>query len=315
MKIFLAGGSGTIGIPLIRALTAAGHDVFATTRTETKQDLLRAAGATPVVVDALDALGLEQAVGEAEPTHVIHQLTALPKDGPRRSSDLAATNRLRIDGTRNLLRASIAAGVTRFIGGSFALAGAAVSHPTGDGTLDETAEAVRSMETQILDAARGHAIEGIVLRYGFFYGANVPSTVALVDQLRRRRVPAIRGDHGQLPQIHLDDAVSATLAALDRGASGAIYEIVDDQAISLSDMVRITAAAVGAPEPLTVPAWMPRLVMPYVARLLDVRVPWSNLKAREGLGWKPRFPTMADGLREFAPAGQANRERIEAARV
>ena len=121
MNIFLAGGSGTIGIPLVRALVAAGHQVTALTRSPGKQAALRALGARPAVADALDRDALITVVEAAHPTHVIHQLTALPKDGPRRPSDLNATNRLRVDGTRNLLDAAVNAGTRRFIVGSFAI--------------------------------------------------------------------------------------------------------------------------------------------------------------------------------------------------
>jgi nucleoside-diphosphate-sugar epimerase len=294
MRIFVAGGSGTIGVPLVKALVRAGHQVTATTRSTEKQLMLRALGASPVVVDALDADALAAAVRTAAPTHVIHQLTALPKAGIRRASELEPTNRLRDEGTRNLLKAAIAARATRFIGGSFALLGAAPA--TGDSSIGPAADAIRSMESQITNAARAGAIEGIVLRYGMFYGAGSPSTDELVKMVRRRWLPAIRHDRGQLPYIHLDDAVSATVAALDRGRSSETYDIVDDRAMSFSDMVRELASAVGAPPPFTVPAWLPRLVMPYMARLVAVRLPLSNAKAETEFGWRPRYPTIHEGL-------------------
>jgi nucleoside-diphosphate-sugar epimerase len=129
-----------------------------------------------------------------------------------------------------------------------------------------------------------------------FYGAGSPSTDELVKMVRRRWLPAIRLDRGQLPYIHLDDAVSATVAALDRGRSSETYDIVDDRAMSFSDMVRELASAVGAPPPFTVPAWLPRLVMPYMARLVAVRLPLSNAVAAADLGWRPRYPTIHEGL-------------------
>jgi nucleoside-diphosphate-sugar epimerase len=297
MRIFVAGGSGTIGVPLVKALVRAGHQVTATTRSPDKQLMLRAFGASPVVVDALDADALAAAVRTAAPTHVIHQLTALPKAGIKRASELEPTNRLRDEGTRNLLNAAIAARATRFIGGSFALLGAAPA--TGDSSIGPAADAMRSMESQITNAARAGAIEGIVLRYGMFYGAGSPSTDELVKMVRRRWLPAMRHDRGQLPYIHLDDAVSATVAALDRGRSSETYDIVDDRAMSFSDMARKLAGAVGAPPPFTVPAWLPRLVMPYMARLIAIRLPLSNAKAAADLGWRPRYPTIHEGLAQM----------------
>lgn len=299
MRIFVAGGSGTIGVPLVRSLVDAGHQVTATTRSPAKQNMLRALGATPVVVDALDADALTDALRAASPSHVIHQLTALPKAGPRRASELEPTNRLRDEGTRNLLRAAIAARATRLIGGSFALIGAAPSSVVVDPGIALAADAVRSMESQITNAARAGSIEGIVLRYGMFYGAGSPSTDELVELVRRRRLPAIRHDRGQLPYIHLDDAVGATIAALDRGRSGETYDIVDNRAVSYSDMVRTLAAALGAPPPFTVPGWLPRLVMPYIARLIEIRLSLSNAKAAAELDWRPRYPTLHEGLAQM----------------
>jgi nucleoside-diphosphate-sugar epimerase len=250
-----------------------------------------------MVVDALDAEAVERAVRAASPTHVIHQLTALPKGGPRRARDLTATNRLRIDGTRNLLRAAIAAGTKRFIGGSFALLGTAPTTLRTDAGVREAAAAVQSMESQILDAARAGAIEGIVLRYGVFYGPGNPGTEQMMALVRRRRLPTIRHDHGHLPFIHVEDAVSATLAALDRGPSGSVYDIVDDRPASFSEVVREMAAAAGAPPPFAVPRWVIRLAMPYMAGMLSLRVSLSNAKAHAELDWRPIFPSYGEGLR------------------
>ena len=295
MKVFVAGASGTIGIPLVKALVAAGHQVTALTRSPEKQDKLRRLGATPAIADALDPEALRSAVLAAGPTHVIHQLTALPKEGPSRASDLIATNRLRIDGTRNLLEASIRAGARRFIGGSFALLPGADARPAPQ-RINEAADATRSMESQILEASRSNKIEGIVVRYGLFYGPTNPSTTKMIEMIRKHRFPTIRGDQGQLPFIHLDDAVSATVAALNHGTPGATYDVVDDQAISISDAVRLIAEHIGAPPPRSMPAWVLRLLMPYRARMLSTRLPLSNAKARTELRWRPMFPTLREGL-------------------
>jgi len=297
LRVFVAGGSGAIGIPLVRALVAAGHEVTALTRSLEKRPLLRDLGATPAVADALDAGALKAAVAAARPTHVIHQLTALPKGGPRRASELAATNRLRVDGTRNLLDAAIAAGATRIIGGSFALI--AEPRPSLPRQARAGADAIVSMETQILDATRAHRIEGLVLRYGLFYGPHTPSTEQMVALVRRRLLPVVRGDHGLLPCIHIDDAVSATVAALDKGTPGSVYDIVDDRPVSMTEIVKAIAEYTGAPAPFAVPAWLPRLLAPYLAGVTSLRLPLSNARARADLGWQPRFSTWRDGLSEM----------------
>jgi nucleoside-diphosphate-sugar epimerase len=256
--------------------------------------MLRALGVTPAVADALDADALARVVVAAKPTHVIHQLTALPKGGPKSARDLVATNHLRVDGTRHLIAAAIAAGATRIIGGSFALMGAA--KPGLPAPVEEAAAAVRSMESQILDANRSGAIEGIVLRYGLFYGAEAASTVEMMALARRRMLPMICGDRSVLPCIHVDDAASATVAALDHGRAGSTYDIVDDEPVSFSGIVAEVASAAGAPQPIAVPSWLPRLVAPYMARMISLRLPLSNQQARAALGWRPSFPNIRAGL-------------------
>ena len=302
MDIFVAGGSGTIGVPLVRALVARGHRVVATTRSPEKQAMLRALGATPVVVDALDPGALTAVVRSAAPTHVIHELTALPKGGVRRAADLDATNRLREEGTRNLLLAAVAVGARRIIAGSFGALGSAPAPLRSNRKIYRSIEAVQSMESQILDASRRGLIEGVVLRYGLFYGPENPSTDEWVALVRKRRVPRIRHDHGQVPFIHVADVVAATVAALDRGASGSVYDIVDDRPASFSDMVSEMAMLTGAPPPPALPAWILRLAMPYMAHMFGQRLALSNEKARRELGWTPMYPTYREGLRHTISA-------------
>ena len=295
MNVFVAGASGTIGVPLVRALVAAGHHVTALTRSPGKREALQTLGASPVIANALDRDALVGAVVAAHPTHVIHQLTALPREGPRRASDVEATNRLRRDGTRNLLQAAISSHARRFIVGSFAPL--AASAPAT--MQNAAAAAVRSMESQVLEATRQGLIDGIVLRYGMFYGPGVPSTAALVELVRKRRWPVVRGDAGQLPIIHIDDAVSATVLALDGAAAGSTYEIVDDHPASMTEIVTTLAKYAGSPPPLRVPAWLPRLVAPYMARVTAIRMPLSNARAKAELGWAPRYPTFREGLADM----------------
>ena len=294
LNVFLAGGSGAIGVPIVRALVAGGHQVTALTRSAANEPMLRALGATPAVADALDADALRRVVVQARPTHVIHQLTALPKGGPRSARDLVPTNRLRTEGTKNLVDAAVAAGAKRFIAGSFALIGSATSDVPAE--AQAAADAVRSMESQVLDASARGRFEGIILRYGLFYGPDNGMTQQMIALARRRMLPTVRGDRGLLPPIHIDDAANATIAALDHGAAGSIYDIVDDHPVSLSDIVRTIAESAGAPRPFAVPAWLPRLLAPYMARMFAIRLPLSNQKARVELGWRPRYPNIRDGL-------------------
>jgi nucleoside-diphosphate-sugar epimerase len=295
MNVFLAGGSGAIGVPLVRQLVAGGHQVTASTRSSANADMLAKLGATPAIVDALDADALRRVVIDAHPTHVIHQLTALPKYGPKSARDLAPTNRLRTEGTRNLLAASIAAGAKRIVGGSFALLGAAKTAPF-PADMQDAADAVRSLESQILDASARGLLEGVILRYGLFYGPDNGMTEQMVALARRRLLPTVRGDRGLMSSIHLEDAASATIAALERAPAGSTYDIVDDQPVSMSEIAIAIAESVGAPRPFAVPSWLPRLLSPYMARMMAIRLPLSNAKARAELGWRPAYPTIRDGL-------------------
>jgi 2-alkyl-3-oxoalkanoate reductase len=297
MKVFVAGGSGTIGIPLVRALVAAGHEVTALTRSSSKRDELFASGASVAVADALNRETLIAAVEAARPTHIVHQLTALPKGGPRRPSDLEATNRLRIDGTRNLIEAAAHVGTPRFVVGSFAMLSARGS--VAPAVVDDAAAAVQSMERQVLEATRRGSIEGVILRYGLFYGLETPSTVTMIEMVRKRRLPIVRGDAGQLPLIHVVDAVNATLLALDRAPAGGVYDIVDDRAASMTEIVETIAEYTRSPAPLRVPGWLPRLIAPYMARMTSIRMPLSNTAAKSDLGWRPKYPTMRDGLADM----------------
>lgn len=294
MNVFVAGGTGAIGVPLVRLLVAEGHHVTASTRSVANAGALERLGAVPVVVDALDADRLRRAVVDARPTHVLHELTALPKGGAKSARDLEATNRLRIDGTRNLIAAAVAAGASRIAAGSFA---PIASSAAPAAVMSAAAAALRSMESQILAASRSGAIEGIILRYGLFYGPEAASTVEMIAMARRRMLPAIRGDRSLLPCIHVDDAAAATVAALERAPAGSSYDIVDDHGASFSEIVRCVAEAAGASRPLAVPLWLTRLVAPFMARMIAIQLPLSNARARAELGWRPRYPTIREGLR------------------
>ena len=154
------------------------------------------------------------------------------------------------------------------------------------------------MESQILDANRSGAIDGIVLRYGLFYGPEAASTVDMIAMAKRRMLPAIRGDRSLLPCIHVDDAAGATVAALERAPAGGTFDIVDDEPVSFSEIVRALADAAGAPRPIAVPSWLPRLFAPYMARMIALRLPLSNQRARAEFGWRPSFSTIHEGLRQ-----------------
>lgn len=313
MRVFVAGATGALGRWLVPRLVTGGHQVTATTRSPGKAERLRGLGAAPVVVDGLDAAAVGQAVAEAGPDAIVHQMTALAgTPNPRRfDSWFATTNELRTEGTRHLLAAAQASGVRRFVAQSYtgwnnARTGGPAA--TEDEPLDphpaaaqrESLAAITALERAVL----GAPLEGVVLRYGNFYGPG--ASESQVELVRARRLPIIGSGAGVWSWIHLDDAASATVAALERGAPG-IYHVVDDEPAPVAQWLPHLARAVGAKPPLRVPAWLGRLVAGEVAvRWMTEGRGASNEKARRELGWRPGWASWRDGFRDGltgAPTG------------
>ncbi len=307
MKVFVAGASGAIGRPLVAHLVAAGHEVTGMTRREERAEEIRRAGAAAVVCDVYDAGALEGAVTAAAPEAVIHVLTALPQRYDPKSDYLAPTNRIRIEGTRNLIAAARAAGVRRMVAESIAFA----YLPEGDwvkdeeaprlggfpGTMGATFAAVAELERQVLEA---EGIEGVVLRYGWLYG---PGTYydrdgQQAEEVRKRRLPIVGPGTGTFSFLHVEDAAGATVAALDRGAPG-VYNVVDDEPAPMRDWVPVYAEALGAKPPRKVPAWLARLVAgkDAVGAATGMRGA-GNAKAKRELSWQPAHPSWRQGFRE-----------------
>jgi nucleoside-diphosphate-sugar epimerase len=311
MKVLIAGATGALGQPLVRALVRRGHEVIGMTRTAAKRPLLESLGARVAIADALDRDRLEAVVADAAPTHLVHLLTALPPAGPMRARDLRATNELRVHGTANLLHAAINARATRLVAESFVAVYGRVDFdrprgeetplaPPPDGGFHEAALALRSLEDQLAQARSSKRIETVALRYGGFYGPEVPSLLALVSMLRARRVFLPRGADGVASFVHVDDAAEVTVAALEHPSPAAVYNIVDDEPMPLARFVGLLAAAIGAPPPRTLPAWVFRLIAPLMADAVSTRMPLSNAKAKRELGWRLAYPTVHDGLRDLA---------------
>jgi nucleoside-diphosphate-sugar epimerase len=307
MKIFVAGATGAVGRRLVLLLTAAGHEVAGLTRSPAKADLLRRIGATPVIAEALDPAAVMDAVRRVKPEVIVHELTSI-KNVDLRNFDrgFAATNRLRTEGTDNLLAAARAGGARRFIAQSFAgwpYARAGGPVKTEEDPLDpnpppafrRTLEAIRYLESAV---ARQAALEGLVLRYGFFYG---PGTAigehgSTVNDVRKRRIPIIGGGSGVWSFTHVDDAARFTRAAITRGAPG-IYNIVDDDPARVSQWLPALAEALGAKPPHRLPAWIARFVLgDAVVFMTDVRGA-SNAKAKQALGVNLIWPSWRDGFK------------------
>ncbi|HEX8101691.1 MAG TPA: NAD(P)-dependent oxidoreductase [Solirubrobacteraceae bacterium] len=310
MKVFVAGATGVLGRALVPQLVARGHEVVGMTRSASKQDLLRGLGARPVVADALDPDAVAAAVAAAEPEVVVHQLTALSGRFDLRHVDrfFAATNRLRTEGTDHLLAAALAAGARRFVAQSYAGWPAA---RTGGPVKDEDApfdpdppkqlqaalDAIHHLEAAVTGAA---GLEGVVLRYGGFYG---PGTTLSADPdaehtraIRRRQFPVVGDGGGMWSFVHVDDAAAATAVAVERGRRG-IYNVVDDEPAPARTWMPELASVLGAKPPRRVPRWVGRLLAGEAATVMLTEVRGaSNEKAKRELGWRPRYATWRQGF-------------------
>jgi nucleoside-diphosphate-sugar epimerase len=303
MKVLLAGATGAVGVPLVRRLITAGHEVTGITRTEAGASLMWDLGASSVVADALDRDALLRALDGRQADAVIHQLTALKKV-PMRHKDLVPTNRLRIEGTANLLAAADLVGARRFVTQSF-YAGYGFDDGSrlfteddefapaaGAGKFAAVWNAARSTEQQVLEAP---GIEGIALRYGGFYGPD--SLTVILETLRKRQFPLPRDGGAYSSFIYIDDAVSATVAALERSKPNQVFNIVDDEPARWGDLVNALVVAFGLPKPIRLPGALIRAIAPVLGTMMTRQsLRLSNAKAKTELGWRPTVPTYRDGV-------------------
>lgn len=309
MRVFLAGASGAIGKPLIPVLVKAGHQVIGMTRSPQKRELVESLGAKHVAADALDPQAVMREIQAAQPDVIIHEMTAIPQDLNLRRFDeqFALTNRLRSEGTDSLLAAGLAVGTRKFIAQSYAgwpyerVGGPIKSE---DDPLDtdppevfrRSLAAMRHLETRVTGTP---GVQGVVLRYGSLYGPGTSSDWML-DQIRKHRLPIVGEGSAVWSFIHVDDAATATLAAVESGAPG-IYNIVDDEPVAVSEWLPELARMIGAKPPLHIPAWIAQLAIGDAGVILMTEARGSsNQKARRALDWKPRWTTWRDGFQKEA---------------
>jgi nucleoside-diphosphate-sugar epimerase len=308
MRVFVAGASGAIGKQLVPRLLAAGHEVHGMTRSESKQAMLHELGAVPVVADALDPDQVAEAVAGARPDVIVHELSAIgPLDMRHFDRDFALTNRLRTEGTDHLLSAGQAMGVRRFVAQSVAAYGMYMR--TG-GTVKseedpleesparemrETLAAVRHLEDAVLGA---EWTEGIVLRYGAFYGPGTSMAPGeeQFELVRRRKFPLVGDGGGVWSFIHVADAAEATVAAIEHGSRG-IYNVVDDEPAPVAEWLPALAQELGAKKPMRVPRFIGRLFAGEtgVRMMTEIRGA-SNAKAKRELQWRPAHPSWRRGF-------------------
>jgi nucleoside-diphosphate-sugar epimerase len=300
MKVLVIGATGAVGMPLVSQLVERRHEVVGTSRTQERAEMVRRLCAEPAVLDVLDRDAVRRTVLETRPDAIVHQATSLAGDldFKRFAETFAQTNRLRTEGTDNLLSAAKKAGVERFVAQSYGgLIYERVGGPvkTEDDPLDEslpdavheTLDAIRHLETVVLDAA------GIALRYGSFYGGAVDP---MRDAVRGRKVPIVGDGGGVWSLVHVDDAAAATVLALERGESG-VYNVADDDPAPARDVIPAMAEALDAPAPRKVPVWLAKLFAGEVGVIIMTEIRGaSNAKAKRELGWTLRYPSWRQGF-------------------
>jgi nucleoside-diphosphate-sugar epimerase len=307
MKVLLAGATGAIGRPLLPLLIKAGHQVAGITRSAEKASLLSAAGVEPVVCDVLDRAKLTEAVAKIQPEAVIHQLTELPQDLDLKKLKEAyrKNNRIRSEGTKNLLDAARLSGVRRFLVQSMASwyrpdrGSLRTEHdqlylnapePVGKGV-----RALKYMETIVLESE----LEGIVLRYGAFYGPGTwfSRNGTATEQVLARKFPIIGEGAGVYSWIHIEDAAEATVAALDRAQPG-VYNVADDEPAPVREWLPVYASVIGAKPPRRVPLIVARFIGGGLVKWESTMPGVSNARIKKILDWKPRYETWRRGFVE-----------------
>lgn len=307
MRVFIAGATGAIGKQLVPRLVAAGHEVVGMTSNEANRGLVTDLGATPVVADALDPDQVAEAVGRADPEAIVHQLTSIGAVDLRHlDRSFAVTNRLRTEGTDHLLSAGKAVGVKRFVAqsaiyGFYARTGGAVKteedplDPDPPRAMRESLAAVQHLEEAVLGASW---TDGIVLRYGGFYGPNTSMTVGSeqFEMIKKRKFPVAGNGASVWSFIHIADAAEATVAAIDRGTPG-IYNIADDDPAPVSEWLPSLAETLGAPKSMHVPRFVGRMFAGEVGAVFMTEIRGaSNAKAKRELDWQPAHPSWRRGF-------------------
>lgn len=307
MRVFVAGGSGVLGQRLVPQLVARGHQVTATTTSADKLGLLTRLGAEAVVMDGLDAASVGEAVAKAQPEVVVHQMTAISMrhagkpDIKHPDRWFAITNRLRTEGTDHLLAAAEAAGVSHFVAQGYASwngireGGWVKTEEDPLDLLEGTAsyvglKALSRVEDVVLQAG------GAVLRYGALYGPGAIDDQ--VELIRKRQYPLVGRGTGYSSWVHLDDAASATVLAVEHKVRG-VFNIVDDEPAPASEWLPYLAACAGAKRPMKVPVWLARILAgdQAVVMMTEGRG-FSNAKAKAELGWSLRYPSWRQGFKQ-----------------
>lgn len=305
MKVFIAGATGVLGRRVVKSLIAKGHEVTGLARSDENESLLRSWKALPVRADIFDRAAIIRHVRNHDA--VLHFATKIPASARPRRSEWSMNDRLRTEGTQNLVTASLEAGVKIYIQESIVHL-----YNRSDGAqVDETSilqadppyplRSAYAMEQVIRKAVAGDGLPAVTLRFGGFYGSDASGTQSLLSGVRLRRLPIIGEGDYVWNLIHLDDAASAVVAVLDRyeGLSGSVFNVVDSSPVTMRELITGLAAMIKAPHPRSVPVPLARLILGSdVLRFMQISIRASNNAVRTALNWTPQFPSFREGIRQ-----------------
>jgi nucleoside-diphosphate-sugar epimerase len=311
MKVFVAGASGALGKPVVRELLARGHEVVAMTSTESKRPMLVELGASAVVGDVFDARSMVELVRTAQPEGVVN-VASKWSVYPTRISQVTPANEIREQGARNMVGAAAAAGVRRYVNESMMFVYGYGDHPQPLSEsqppgkvrrkgLQRVIDVIVAAEQVVRDHSERGEIEGACMRFGFFHGQHADSTQQMFDMVRKRKLPLIGKGDSVRSWIELEDAASAVADALERAPAGSVYNVVDDEPVSMREYIGEIVRLTGSKPPRRMPYWLVTTGASYAAPAFGGgRLPISNAKLKQELGWSPRYPNYRDALRPVA---------------
>lgn len=319
MRVVVVGATGTLGPHVVRLLLDRGHDVVGTTTTAGKRQQLEQMGVEAVVVDVLEREQTAAALAKTRPDAVVNLATRLPAAGPRRIRDMTATNRLRREGTSNLLAGALPADVRRYVSESMVFVygygrqrePAAESQPPARGQsagLQEVTDALAEGESLVAEATAAGHLEGVSLRFGLFHSPEAVTTQEMARLVGDRRFPLIGGGEAVHSWIALEDAATAVALAVESESPSDVYNVVDDLPVRLAEYVTEISRLLDAKSPRSVPSWIVRPFASYTTTFLaDVQLPVSNALLKRELDWRPSLPTYREALAPLGVAGDQSR--------
>ena len=299
MKVLLAGASGVLGRPTTRNLVDAGHDVVGLVRSDEAADVIRSLGGTPMRGDVLDAEAVRVA---AEGAEAVVNLTAAVPTGADVKQAAKENDRLRMEGTRNLLAAAGAVGAQVYVHESVVY----VYGNRGTTWVTEEDEPKGKLATAAQEAealVRASGLPWVILRFGSVYGREAWHTQLMVSQLKKRMLPIVGEGDNYWSLVHAEDAGLATARAVEDAADNSIYNVCDDQPVKMGELFAHFAELLGAQPPMQVPGIVARMAVGGdVLDVLTSSIRMSNRAIKQDLGFEPAYPSYREGLAQVLSA-------------